>query len=981
MLWNFSNSFENIQFKYRYKKKKIINPFYKNFIYTIKREKKYFYLNRKYLKPYFLQKTFNKLSKWNDLFQNYLATNTNSLKNLILKKKKYFYVKNLLHIKNKLFLPSISIKKKKYSNILKTYKLHQSIKISKSKVNKFNLRTNKFNLKLGKISKRLNVYKIIKKKNNFSKYCLWNFKKSILKRYRFIKKKYNKRRILKYFIFRNLVNNQMSSNNLHSFIQKTRKYKKKFTFKCFKRKYLFFYKKLKFRKKIIKNWQNRLKTKIKYNLDFKTLHLFNNKFQLKYNKNITKILFSTFTIRKKKLLLLKYFKISTDQTPVKTTTWQVTTHKPETQSNPLYESFVTNYSDGKLLYREVKNKRFSRTKKKHHNEVKYKFYVVHGVNQHEEIKKMSQKEIAVKIAEIKKIIETQQTELSKPDLTHLRYITFIQLYVPTLKNLIFEEDKKLIINSQLIEAKLDKLKTNKKYFEINLNKLGLKRKNILENQLLNKIFMNKFLSKRLFFNLKYNWTLKRILKNSLFNKLKKNQISKIKILQLLKYSTTLNKNYYKNIRFNINSNKPHNYITKPDSEWNLDLYKIFKSRSYRKKLKKLFFFNRSFSFKQRLNKKNNIKRLTNNNILQLTKIIKQNRLLKINKKYLNFKYKFIKFYCKLKRIKKNYFNIKKIKKNTRSNINYFYNYKKHKNNQFFKFLLQNNIKLNGKLIYINKKNKIKKFNILKKKYKKIKKKWIHFSSKLIINLYYNVNLIKKDIISKSIITNYLWLNNKNYENYLLNFFFFKKQLLKKFLKKKKTFFFNFRNKRLKTYRIARNVHWKSFTNKSLNERRYQNFLNLSLKKQNNFFYNIATIFSFKFRLSYKFWTSISIFYNNYYKTFSLKEKKIFQLPVHIDFWYLLKFYNTYKQKINKKILLWQSKRLRIKKTFWMQQKKKTPKFLKKKIFEAKGLLNTLQYDFITNYFAILKFYKSNTHTNLFIFKNKYLKLHGFKYKS
>jgi len=113
MLWNFSNSFENIQFKYRYKKKKIINPFYKNFIYTIKREKKYFYLNRKYLKSYFLKKTFNKLSKWNDLFQNYLTTNTNSLKNLILKKKKYFYVKNLLHIKNKLFLPSISIKKKK----------------------------------------------------------------------------------------------------------------------------------------------------------------------------------------------------------------------------------------------------------------------------------------------------------------------------------------------------------------------------------------------------------------------------------------------------------------------------------------------------------------------------------------------------------------------------------------------------------------------------------------------------------------------------------------------------------------------------------------------------------------------------------------------------------------------------------------------------------------------------------------------------
>ena len=65
----------------------------------------------------------------------------------------------------------------------------------------------------------------------------------------------------------------------------------------------------------------------------------------------------------------------------------------------------------------------------------------------------------------------------------------------------------------------------------------------------------------------------------------------------------------------------------------------------------------------------------------------------------------------------------------------------------------------------------------------------------------------------------------------------------------------------------------------------------------------------------------------------------------------------------------------------MQQKKKTPKFLKKKIFEAKGLLNSLQYDFITNYFTVFKFYQSINHTNLFIVKNKYLKLHGFKYKS
>jgi hypothetical protein len=65
----------------------------------------------------------------------------------------------------------------------------------------------------------------------------------------------------------------------------------------------------------------------------------------------------------------------------------------------------------------------------------------------------------------------------------------------------------------------------------------------------------------------------------------------------------------------------------------------------------------------------------------------------------------------------------------------------------------------------------------------------------------------------------------------------------------------------------------------------------------------------------------------------------------------------------------------------MQQKKKIPEFLRKKIFEVGGLKNVLQYDFITNYFVILKSYRNSMHTNLFIFKNKYLKLHGFKYNS
>ncbi len=65
----------------------------------------------------------------------------------------------------------------------------------------------------------------------------------------------------------------------------------------------------------------------------------------------------------------------------------------------------------------------------------------------------------------------------------------------------------------------------------------------------------------------------------------------------------------------------------------------------------------------------------------------------------------------------------------------------------------------------------------------------------------------------------------------------------------------------------------------------------------------------------------------------------------------------------------------------MQQKRKIPKFFKKKIFEVNGVKNTLQYDFITNYFSILKKHSQPSHTNLFILKNKYLKLHGFKYNS
>ena len=65
----------------------------------------------------------------------------------------------------------------------------------------------------------------------------------------------------------------------------------------------------------------------------------------------------------------------------------------------------------------------------------------------------------------------------------------------------------------------------------------------------------------------------------------------------------------------------------------------------------------------------------------------------------------------------------------------------------------------------------------------------------------------------------------------------------------------------------------------------------------------------------------------------------------------------------------------------MQRKVKLPKYLKTKNFVVNGVTNTIQYDFITNYFIVLKSFNKFEHNDCFIFKNKFLKLHGFKYNS
>ena len=64
----------------------------------------------------------------------------------------------------------------------------------------------------------------------------------------------------------------------------------------------------------------------------------------------------------------------------------------------------------------------------------------------------------------------------------------------------------------------------------------------------------------------------------------------------------------------------------------------------------------------------------------------------------------------------------------------------------------------------------------------------------------------------------------------------------------------------------------------------------------------------------------------------------------------------------------------------MQKKKKIPNFIKKKEFKNLKIKNNIQYDFISNYYIILKNKINVTDTSNFIFKNKFLKLHDFRYK-
>jgi len=252
-----------------------------------------------------------------------------------------------------------------------------------------------------------------------------------------------------------------------------------------------------------------------------------------------------------------------------------------------------------------------------------------------------------------------------------------------------------------------------------------------------------------------------------------------------------------------------------------------------------------------------------------------------------------------------------------------------------------------------------------------------------------VNIVKT---GEFCINNYLFLNKHAIESYLLQFFNNKKfikdtnkkmQYKKRIkIKKNSTFFFNFRNKKLTVFKNARQAHWDFFTKKKkkLNERRYKNFLHIFLKKNTHFMSNIFEYFTFKFKLSYLFWVNFTNFLFFFFKkTKTLKQ--IYQLPISLSFWHFLRKYQQKKLKTDFKFNLWIFKRNKIRRTFWMQQKRKIPKFVKKKVYWNNKLKNSIHYDYITNYFVILKTPVIKTFTQDVIFRNKLLKLHDFRYKS
>lgn len=389
------------------------------------------------------------------------------------------------------------------------------------------------------------------------------------------------------------------------------------------------------------------------------------------------------------------------------------------------------------------------------------------------------------------------------------------------------------------------------------------------------------------------------------------------------------------------------------------------------------------------------------NLKSFNKLVKRKKIKKRKLSKLKF---FLKNKIRGRKIKKILKNIKKFKK-----VQLVYNFytlkkkkkrlKKKRIKSRFSFLIKRlkktrTLKLKKSKFFLNRAKSVKKHTKLAskmvKKFNRLKK-IIEYRQKKIKAFYLTTKLLNEHVFKKTAyfsIDDHMFLHKYTHEHYLIKFYNNRKletnplKIKNSRSEKRKTYtyFFNFRNKKLKTYKNARNIHWGFFLNKTIKKRRYKNFLKYFLKNQNKYILNMFDYFTFKFKLSYIFWLNFTSFLFYFYKK-KLNCKEIYQFPINLNFWGFLSRYQVKKKKVTAKLHSWVVKKNKIRKTFWMQQKRNFPKFLKKKIFWNSQIKNNIQYDFITNYFVILKNVNFISNNQEIIFKNRLLKLQGFRYKA
>lgn len=246
----------------------------------------------------------------------------------------------------------------------------------------------------------------------------------------------------------------------------------------------------------------------------------------------------------------------------------------------------------------------------------------------------------------------------------------------------------------------------------------------------------------------------------------------------------------------------------------------------------------------------------------------------------------------------------------------------------------------------------------------------------------NLNLLVKKIPNSMLVFRCGFLTKKYYKRTIVNLYTrFKDTVSKKIKKKrKKVFAFNFWKKKLLTYNRARRVHWGMYTKKTLKKRRYDNFLPKFLNVKPKVSDLIIAYFSFKFKFSLVFWQTFTEMYLYFFHK-EIIVKNIYQLPISFRFWGYLKKNQRKYNKSKIRIKRWIYKNRRVRRRFWMRKKKKLPKFFFKQKLYSRSITSSIQYDFRTNYFVILKNKTINfLNKNDLAYNSKMLKLNNIRYK-